>query len=108
MQINQEILRSRLQLNKILNRKPLFWLPLLYPKNTFKTIKRTAPGTPSIPTNTAVMQFSPMWNENTVPTKFIRYIINPPNMEFRTSFKILFIGNINIRPNKNKKQIHAI
>ena len=29
-------------------------------------------------------------------------------MEFKTNFTILFIGNINIRPNKNRKHIQVI
>ena len=35
------------------------------------------------------------------------YIIIPPNIELRTSFKILFTGQINIFPNINKKTIQA-
>ena len=80
---------------------------LSYPIIIFTITSNIAPGTPNIPMNIDVNKFNPIWKSNIAPTQLIPYIINPPNIEFNTSFNMLFIGNINTLPNINKKQIHA-
>lgn len=80
---------------------PVFYI------NNFIITKHTAPGSPSNPTKILVKILSPMWNPHIPPTRFIKNIVSPPKMELIISFKIFFIGTINILPKINKKHMHA-
>ena len=77
-------------------------------KNNFINTITIAPGIPKIPTKIEVIKFNPIWNSKKEPIKLIINIINPPSTEFITNLHIIFIGTINILPNINKKNIHAM
>ena len=77
------------------------------PENIDIITKHTAPGKPNNPTKILVKILSPIWNPHIPPTRFIKNIVTPPKTELITSFKIFFIGTINILPKINKKHMHA-
>lgn len=51
--------------------------------------------------------FNPIWKLKFVPIKFIKYIVNPPNIELKIIFNIFFNGTIKILPIKKIKHIQA-
>lgn len=67
----------------------------------FNIIRKTAPGTPSIPTKIAVPMFNPIRKPKEAPTILIIYINAPPKIELITNFNIFFNGTIKILPTKN-------
>lgn len=50
---------------------------------------------------------SPIWKPNIPPIRLIIYINNPPRIELKINFKIVFIGIINNLPNINIKNMQA-
>ena len=80
---------------------------MYYPTRSFTIIKHTTPGIPNKPTIKLVIKFNPMWNPKFAPIRFIKYIVNPPSIEFKTNFIIFCIGTIKIFPNIKIKQTHA-
>ena len=76
-----------------------------YPKKTFNTTNKIAPGIPKKPIIIDVPIFNPIWKLKKVPTKLIIKIIRPPKNELPIIFKINFKGNIKNLPIINKKII---
>ena len=104
------LLLNLLRIVTVLRQKlrPLVCFRMFFHYNiNFNIISNILPGIPSIPTNIAVTMFKPIWKLNTPPTRFIKYINIPPNIELNTNFSIVFIGNINNFPNITKNAIHA-
>ena len=66
--------------------------------NIVKIKRRIAPGIPNIPTINAVIRLIPICNPHIAPTMLIIYNKITPNIEFKISFKIIFIGTIKIFP----------
>ena len=67
---------------------------MLYPTNC-NIVTITTPGTPSIPTISAVIQFRSIVNPKFVPIKLTTKIIIPPTNPLITNLIMSFIGNAN-------------